>query len=136
MRRSDPQAPFLTASGLIDVPASKAARALLLGLLGLLLGGGLVMLIERVRRRIDTREELVEITDLPILAEIGFVQENVGAIDPKGQVSLAASGPSRTGGCARRSSSSRPTRPRPDGWKPRRARRHTSHGHRARRCSS
>lgn len=84
-----PETPKPAQSGLIDVPASKTARAILLGFLGLLLGGGVVMLIERVSRRIDTREELVEITDLPILAEIGFVPEKRRAVDDRGRVALA-----------------------------------------------
>lgn len=76
-------------SSLIAVPASRRARGALLGLLGLLLGVGLVMLIERLNRRIDTREELVEVVDLPILAEIGFVPSRRRAIDESGAVSLA-----------------------------------------------
>lgn len=84
-----PETPKPAQSGLIDVPASKMARAGLLGFLGLLLGGGVVMLIERLNRRIDTREELVEITDLPILAEIGFVPEKRRAVDDRGRVALA-----------------------------------------------
>lgn len=84
-----PETPKPAQSGLIDVPASRTARALLLGFLGLLLGGGVTMLIERLNRRIDTREELVEITDLPILAEIGFVPEKRRAVDDRGRVALA-----------------------------------------------
>ena len=84
-----PETPRPAQSGLIDVPASKTARATLLGFLGLLLGSGLVMLIERLNRRIDTRDELVEITDIPILAEIGYVPERRRAVDASGQVSLS-----------------------------------------------
>jgi Mrp family chromosome partitioning ATPase len=58
-------------SGLLNIPASKVMRGSLLGLVGLLLGVGLVMVIERTRQRIDTREELVEAIKLPVLAEIG-----------------------------------------------------------------
>lgn len=76
-------------SGLIDVPASRTARAALVGFIGLLLGSGLVMLIERIARRIDTREELVEITDLPVLAEIGYVPSKRRAVDPAGRVTLS-----------------------------------------------
>lgn len=76
-------------SGLIDVPATRQARGALLGLLGLLLGAGLVMLIERLNRRIDTREELVEVVDLPILAEIGFVPSRRRAVDADGVVTLS-----------------------------------------------
>lgn len=84
-----PEEPRPAQTSLIDVPAGKPARAALVGLLGLLLGAGLVMLIERVNRRIDTRDELVEITDLPVLAEIGFVPERRRAVDAHGRVALA-----------------------------------------------
>lgn len=70
-----PEQPRPAASGLVSVPTSAPVRAALVGLLGLLLGGVVAMLIERVNRRIDTREELVEFTDIPILAEVGFLPE-------------------------------------------------------------
>jgi len=82
------EVPKPAVSGLIDVPSSRPVRAGLIGLLGFMLGAGLAMLIERVGRRIDTREELAEITDLPILAEIGFVPTKRRAVDASGQVSL------------------------------------------------
>lgn len=70
-----PEAPRLAESGLLSVPTSLPVRTGLIGLLGLLLGAVLSMVIERLNRRIDTREELTEVVDVPILAEIGFIPE-------------------------------------------------------------
>ena len=84
-----PETPRPAESGLIEVPASRTARAAIIGLFGLALAGGLVMLMERLGRRIDTRDELVEITDLPILAEIGFVPQRRRSVDSTGRVSLS-----------------------------------------------
>lgn len=75
-------------SGLVDVPSSAMARGILIAFLGLLLGAGVVMLVERVSRRIDTRDELAEITNLPILAEISNVPERRRAIDDAGRIAL------------------------------------------------
>lgn len=46
------------------------------------------MLIERVNRRIDTREELAELINLPILAEIGYVRQKKRHQDPDGALLL------------------------------------------------
>ena len=70
-----PEAPRLAESGLLSVPTSLPVRTGLIGLLGLLLGAVLSMVIERLNRRIDTRDELTEVVDVPILAEIGFIPE-------------------------------------------------------------
>ena len=66
----------LAQDGLVSVPNSAPVRGALLGLLGFLLGAVVVLLIERLNRRIDTREELVEAVDLPVLAEVGMVGAN------------------------------------------------------------
>lgn len=83
-----PEKPRPAATGLVNVPTSAPVRAGLLGLLGLLLGGVAAMVIERVNRRIDTREELAEVLDLPILAEIGHLRERRRAHDPDGTLLL------------------------------------------------
>lgn len=69
-----PSAPVLAESGLISVPTSITVRVVLMSLLGLLLGGVATVVLERVNRRIDTREELAEAIDLPILTEIGHIK--------------------------------------------------------------
>lgn len=58
---------------LIEVPESPLFRGGLLSLMGLLLGIGLALLVERVNPRIDTRSELAETISLPIIAEIGRI---------------------------------------------------------------
>lgn len=83
-----PEEPKPATTGLVNVPTSAPVRAGLLGLLGLLLGGVVAMLIERVNRRVDTRDELAEITSLPILAEVGFLRENKRAHDADGSLAL------------------------------------------------
>lgn len=83
-----PEPPRPASSGLVSVPTSVPVRAAMLGLLGLLLGGLVAMVIERVNRRIDTREELVEALDLPILAEIGFLREGKRTHDSDGTLKL------------------------------------------------
>lgn len=65
--------PEQAASNLLDVPSSVAVRSGFLGVIGLMLGVVLVLVVERSFRRIDTREELAEAVDLPILAEIGWL---------------------------------------------------------------
>lgn len=80
--------PSAVATGLITVPGSRAARALLLGLFGLLLSGVLVMVLERSVPRIDTRDELADITRLPILAEIGYLSKRRRMVEPGGSISL------------------------------------------------
>lgn len=58
---------------LLPVPTSLPFRAGLLGVFGLILGAGVVMVIERFNPRIDTREELAAVIDFPVLAEVGLV---------------------------------------------------------------
>lgn len=65
--------PRLAQDGLVSVPNSIPVRGALLGLMGFLLGAVVVLLIERLNRRVDTRDELAEIVDLPVLAEVGLV---------------------------------------------------------------
>lgn len=76
------------ATGLLTVPTSLPVRTALIGSLGLLLGGLVVTVIERVGRRIDTREELVDAVDLPILAEIGYLPEKRRRTDSDGALRL------------------------------------------------
>lgn len=83
-----PEKPKPAASGLVSVPTSLPLRAMLLGSLGLLLGGLVAMVIERVNRRIDTREELAESIDLPILAEIGYLKASKRAHEDDGVLKL------------------------------------------------
>ncbi len=73
---------------LIEVPASAPARAALLGLLGLLFGAALVMVLERMGRLIDTREELAEVCDLPILTEVPFLSRKQRSEAADGKLSL------------------------------------------------
>lgn len=68
-----PEKPRVADAQLLEVPASPLFRAGLLGLVGLLLGIGLVMVLERVNRRVDTREELGAVVSVPIIAEIGRI---------------------------------------------------------------
>lgn len=69
------QQPKRAKRGTFEVPNSLPLRATLLGLFGLLLGAILVLILERLNRRIDTRPELAEACSLPIIAEVGFVSE-------------------------------------------------------------
>jgi Mrp family chromosome partitioning ATPase len=68
-----PERPKVADSQLLEVPSSPLFRAGMLGLIGLLLGVGLVMVVERVNQRVDTRDELAELVTIPIVAEIGKV---------------------------------------------------------------
>lgn len=83
-----PQSPTRAQGTLLAVPTATWFRAGLLGLMGLLLGIGLVMLLERAHPRIDSRDELADATDLPILAEIGRLSERQRARDADGRVLL------------------------------------------------
>ncbi len=71
-----PEAPRVADSQLLEVPSSVAFRMGLLGLIGFLLGAGLIVLIERVNRRVDTREELGDLTRVPIIAEVGRIRQS------------------------------------------------------------
>ena len=82
------EAPRVADSQRLAVPESPVFRATLLGLLGLFLGAGLVLLVERVNRRVDTREELAELIDVPILAEIGRIPNRRLPADGEGHVHL------------------------------------------------
>lgn len=84
-----PEAPHPAETGLISVPTSPPIRAGLLGLFGLMLGALVAIVIERLNRRIDTREELAEIVDLPIIAEIGFIPEKKRGHDGDGNLLLS-----------------------------------------------
>lgn len=66
-----PDLPVPVDSDLLPVPDGIVFRSGLLGVFGLVLAAGLVMLLERVKPRIDTRDELVAALELPVLAEVG-----------------------------------------------------------------
>jgi Mrp family chromosome partitioning ATPase len=83
-----PQRPSVAATQLIEVPDSPIFRAGLLGAIGLLLGVGLVIVIERVNQRIDTRDELAALIEVPIIAEIGKIPARQRSSDEAGKVSL------------------------------------------------
>lgn len=84
-----PELPKPAPTSIIGVPTSKVVRGALGGVLGLLLSAVLVMIIERLNRRIDTRDELAEITDIPVLAEIGWLPEDRRGRDDEGRVALS-----------------------------------------------
>lgn len=77
-------------TSLLNVPTSPTIRGGLLAFIGLLLGVGLVLIIERAKQRIDTREELAEAIGVPIIAEVGYL--------PKGRRSKHADGRLRLDG--------------------------------------
>lgn len=83
-----PEAYRAAATGLLSVPTALPVRTALIGFLGLLLGGVVATVVERVSRRIDTRDELVDAVDLPILAEIGFIPEKRRHTDDGGALLL------------------------------------------------
>lgn len=60
------------ASDLLPVPTGLPFRIGLLGVFGVALAVGLVMVVERLFPRIDTRDELVATVELPVLAEVGY----------------------------------------------------------------
>lgn len=65
-------APTAVDSDLLPVPTSLPFRMVLLGMFGLALSVGLVMVVERLIPRIDTRDELVAAVEFPVLAEVGY----------------------------------------------------------------
>ena len=65
-----PSEPRLADAQLVEVPSSPLFRAGLVGAIGLMLGVGLVLIIERANVRIDTREDLAELAPFPIIAEV------------------------------------------------------------------
>lgn len=83
-----PEPPRIADSQLLEVPESPLFRSGLLGAIGLLLGVGLVFLIERVNQRIDTREELAELISVPIIAEIGRIPSRKVPRDDHGRLTL------------------------------------------------
>lgn len=84
-----PETPRPAATDLIEVPSSAKARSGLLGFLGLLLGAGLAMMLERMGRLIDTRDELVEICDLPVLTEVSFLSSKQRSETSNGKLTLS-----------------------------------------------
>ena len=78
----------LAKTSLLNVPTSPTIRASLLGFIGLLLGIGLVLIIERANQRIDTREELAEAVGVPIIAEIGHLPKGRRSMHPDGRLRL------------------------------------------------
>lgn len=68
-----PEKPRVSESQMIEVPDSPVFRMGLLGLIGLMLGVALVLIVERINQRVDTREELASLVAVPIIAEIGRV---------------------------------------------------------------
>lgn len=73
---------------LVSIPRSVPIRVGLLGTLGLLLGIALVILVERVARRIDTREELASVLNVPIIAEIAHIYDDKLPRSESGAISL------------------------------------------------
>ncbi|MCB1258393.1 MAG: hypothetical protein KDB26_14880, partial [Microthrixaceae bacterium] len=67
-----PDAPRVVNSDLLPVPTGVPFRAGLLGIVGVALAAGLIMIIERLIPRIDTRDELIAAVELPVLAEVGY----------------------------------------------------------------
>ena len=92
--------PRLTSGGILKIPTSPPLRAGLLGFLGLSLGAIVVLIIERIQRRIDTRDELAQLVELPVLAEIGLIPR-------RAESSSKVSGPNRIVGFAPRFSTSK-----------------------------
>jgi len=73
---------------LLSVPQSPLFRAGLLGGLALALAALLIMLLERINQRIDTREELAEIVNIPIIAEIGHLGPKRQTFHADGRIRL------------------------------------------------
>lgn len=80
--------PRIADDELLEVPSSLYFRAGLLGAIGLLLGVGLVMIIERVNQRVDTRDELAALVSVPIIAEIGRIPSRKRPAHSDGRVRL------------------------------------------------
>lgn len=75
-------------SSLLGIPSSPVVRGGLLGFVGLLLGAGLVLILERVNPRVDTREELAEAIGLPVIAEVGYLSRAKRSADHDGRLLL------------------------------------------------
>lgn len=83
-----PEKPRVADAQLLEVPASPIFRAGLLGFIGLLLGVGVVLIVERVNQRIDTRDELAALLAVPIIAEIGRFPARKQPKDEAGRLRL------------------------------------------------
>lgn len=92
--RSDPyttlgvEKPRVADAQLLEVPASPLFRSGLLGFIGLLLGIGIVLIVERVNQRIDTRDELAALLAVPIIAEIGSIPARKQPKEEDGRLKL------------------------------------------------
>ncbi|MFM7069997.1 MAG: hypothetical protein ACKOYM_11135 [Actinomycetes bacterium] len=73
---------------LLSVPQNPLFRAGLLAATALALAAMLILIIERVNRRIDTREELAMVTGIPIVAEIGHLTKNRRTFHTDGRIRL------------------------------------------------
>jgi Mrp family chromosome partitioning ATPase/capsular polysaccharide biosynthesis protein len=73
---------------LLSVPQNPLFRAGLLGGTALALAALLVLIIERVNQRIDTREELAAVTTIPIIAEIGHLPPKRQTFRSDGRIRL------------------------------------------------
>lgn len=80
--------PTLAEAQLLEVPASPLFRGGLVGLIGLLLGVAVVLVVERVNQRIDTRDELAALLAVPIIAEIGHIPARRLPKDEQGHLRL------------------------------------------------
>lgn len=67
-----PDSPKIANGNILPIPTSLPFRMLLLGLFGTLLTAATIMIVERVVPRIDTRDELTDAIELPLLAEVGY----------------------------------------------------------------
>lgn len=92
--RSDPyttlgvEKPRVADAQLLEVPASPLFRSGLLGFIGLLLGVGIVLIVERVNQRIDTRDELAALLAVPIIAEVGSIPARKQPKEDDGRLKL------------------------------------------------
>ena len=73
---------------LLSVPQNPLFRAGLLGGTALALAALLILIIERVNQRIDTREELAAVTTIPIIAEIGHLPPKRQTFRSDGRIRL------------------------------------------------
>ncbi len=73
---------------LLPVPTGAPFRAVLLGLLGLALAAAVVIVVERLVPRIDTRDELIAAVELPVLAEVGRFSSRKLPRSPDGTLRL------------------------------------------------
>ena len=83
-----PDAPSTVDSDLLPVPTGMPFRVALLGMFGFALSVGLIMVLERLSPRIDTRDELVATVELPVLAEVGYFPNRKWPIASDGTLRL------------------------------------------------